>query len=709
MNKKLLLLVLLSLTSQLIYGSFAWSPVANLPVNRAAGSGFSIGNKGYISSGVNGIGNPAYQDLWEYDPILNTWTQKANCPGPARYSSVGFELGNLGYITTGWTWPGTIQLKDMWAYNPSTNLWVQKTDFPGAARYTATAFVINGYAYVGLGFTPHHNDFYKYDPILNSWTQIASLPAAARQSSSSFTINNLGYVIGGHDGFNTLSQLWEYNPLTNLWTQRASLPVATYAGRGFSICDKGYFGSGINNSGIFLNTFYEFDPSLNTWSQISSLPSAPRSNVFQFNIADSVYIIAGAIGNNFLAANTSWKFAHTAPNYTYLHQVCSNNFQFNASAGNNFYWNFGDGDTSNLQNPFHSYTDTGTYNVSLIITQSCFVDTTIKQISVVNQGIQASFNYTIDTCAKLVSFLNQGPNNIGYHWDFGDGHTSNSHSPIHQYPDTGQFTITLIAYSVCNDTNIQQVKITTLIPNAEFGFAIDTCLNKVTFINQSLNYSSSNWSFGDGTFSTAISPTHTYPSSGNYNITLIVINDCDTDSNAQQINIPFSNPTPADFSYVFDSCSQNILFTNQSSNILSCNWYFGDGINSTAINPVHTYSSTGNYQITLIINPNTSCLDSSVQQITIDEQLPIKLFIPNAFSPNNDQRNDVFSISGSIKCLPSQIKIFNRWGQLVYFSSDITQSWDGTFGSAVSPEGIYYYLIVGENGYVRNGSLSLFR
>src|SRR3989338_9885448 len=105
--------------------------------------GFSIGNKGYIGTGSHiQTGNnwaTYYQDFWEYDPSTNIWTQKADFPGVGRAVAVGFSIGNKGYIGTGLD-QTLNKRKDFWEYNPSTNIWTQRADFGGGLRYYAVGF-----------------------------------------------------------------------------------------------------------------------------------------------------------------------------------------------------------------------------------------------------------------------------------------------------------------------------------------------------------------------------------------------------------------------------------------------------------------------------------------------------------------------------------------------------------------------------------------
>src|SRR4030095_14244615 len=91
----------------------------------------------------------------------DTWTQKADFGGTARYGAVGFSIGSKGYIGTGYD--GTY-LKDFWEYDPATDAWSQKANFGGTARYLATGFSVGskGYVGTGLGSSGFKNDFFEY-------------------------------------------------------------------------------------------------------------------------------------------------------------------------------------------------------------------------------------------------------------------------------------------------------------------------------------------------------------------------------------------------------------------------------------------------------------------------------------------------------------------------------------------------------------------
>ncbi|HEY4797936.1 MAG TPA: PKD domain-containing protein, partial [Bacteroidia bacterium] len=152
---------------------------------------------------------------------------------------------------------------------------------------------------------------------------------------------------------------------------------------------------------------------------------------------------------------------------------------------------------------------------------------------------------------------------------------------------------------------------------------------------------------------------------------------------------PFANfiTDPATIS-IFDPL---VNFINTSTgNPVSWSWNFGDttsGTNniSSNQNPSHVYSDTGLYCVTLIITDSTGvCKDTSTQCIRVDA--PFTFYVPNAFTPNQDGRNEEFKAYGTY-IREYHMAIFDRWGNLIFESNDINTGWNGKVKNrSVSPE-----------------------
>jgi N-acetylneuraminic acid mutarotase len=228
--------------------------------------GFGIGSKGYLGTGDDGTATASNirNDFWEYDPATNAWTARANFGGTARTSATGFSIGTKGYIGTGIDNLTTFTRRnDFWEYDPSSNTWTQRATVGTTGRSSAKGFVIgnNGYI-VGGELSLSLQDTWEYNPTNNTWTQRANHPTTvgtfvyASSTAVGFSVGTKGYLCAG----NTTRICIEYNPATNTWTQVASLlGDARNFAVGFNIGSKAYVGLG-GFSSVRFDSFLEFTP-----------------------------------------------------------------------------------------------------------------------------------------------------------------------------------------------------------------------------------------------------------------------------------------------------------------------------------------------------------------------------------------------------------------------------------------------------------------
>lgn len=235
-------------------------------LERGSASAFAIGNKGYVCLG-QGVTNPFFGDLWEYDPVTNAWTQKANFLGSPRRQGIGFAIDSLGYVGLGIDANGFC--KDMFQYDPTLNTWTQLNDFEGSARKEAVGFEMGGFGYVGTGDDGVLNkDFWQYDPTNDSWTQKPEFPGTARKGAAGWGMFPTAFICTGEDiNFNYSNDLWEFNIYSESWVQRANLigPGRTNA-TAFVIQDLAFLGTGYGDNG-FLKDFYAYSPILGLEAQ----------------------------------------------------------------------------------------------------------------------------------------------------------------------------------------------------------------------------------------------------------------------------------------------------------------------------------------------------------------------------------------------------------------------------------------------------------
>lgn len=200
----------------------------------------------------------------------------------------------------------------------------------------------------------------------------------------------------------------------------------------------------------------------------------------------------------------------------------------------------------------------------------------------------------------------------------------------------------------------------------------------------------------------------TISAAGNYYV--IASNGCGSDT--AFISIQYGGPD-ASFDYSGETVSPaTIVFNNTSTGGVSYDWDFGDGKGSTDLNPTNIYEGEGSYTITLTVTDANGCTDDAHKTITITD--PFNFFLPNVFTPNGDNVNDLFLVMASgIK--EFRMSIFNRWGELVFESFDVYEGWDGnTSAGAKAVSGVYVVVIdysVSSSGKkdTKHGSVTLLR
>ena len=306
--KRLVLFNLILFQAILCFAQNNWASEGALGTTterRYRSVGFSIGSKGYVGTGTRGtfgnVGFHEFNDFWEYDPVTKVWTQLANVGSTTRYDAVGFSIGNKGYIGSGvHTSPtnGDVFLQDFLEYDRTTNTWTNVANILGGPRSGASAFTIGNKAYVGTGFTPsagYTKDLLEFNPATNTWTQKATFPGVGRYYGTGFGICNKGYIGTGLIANNTgIDDFYEYNPTSNSWAQISSFAGGPcYAARGFSICTKGYVLKGAQSGICDSKKFYEYDPDQNVWTQRADFPSEYRFYPVAFSILNKGYIGTG--------------------------------------------------------------------------------------------------------------------------------------------------------------------------------------------------------------------------------------------------------------------------------------------------------------------------------------------------------------------------------------------------------------------------------
>ncbi|RZK89198.1 MAG: PKD domain-containing protein, partial [Pedobacter sp.] len=188
-------------------------------------------------------------------------------------------------------------------------------------------------------------------------------------------------------------------------------------------------------------------------------------------------------------------------------------------------WNFGDGDSSNLENPTHIYGSIGQYKVILKVTSSFGCSDTFSQTITIFPKPTAKFA-TQDIClSEVANFIDSSSGAADYSWSFGDGSIRHLQNPIHKYSTAGTYMVKLVVKNTlgCTDTFTKEI-IVSEMPKAIFSVHNICFTENVELADSSSGATERFWKFGDDSNTDEQNPTHYYGAAGSYNIWLIVNN-----------------------------------------------------------------------------------------------------------------------------------------------------------------------------------------
>jgi gliding motility-associated-like protein len=349
----------------------------------------------------------------------------------------------------------------------------------------------------------------------------------------------------------------------------------------------------------------------------------------------------------------------------------------------------------------------GTYINDLLINDSGQDDTLVYEVSATANGCTAPLDsvlvivhdqpdvdfsvLTNPLCSEdNIQFTNLSSPNFDFDWSFGDGGTSVDYSPIHIYNNSGIYEVMLVGTNPLN--NCSAADSTTIVvnkmPDASF-YTMDTIgcgdLNATFYANYQAT-SDMVWDFGDGqTLAQVGNVTNYYGQAGCYDVTLTVTSPegCVAQESYDDYVCVYENPiafigaSPTSV----NALNPTVQFSNASQNAISYIWQMGDGGISYDDNPTYTYPMEGaDYHVTMTAYNEVGCFDTTSIDIHVYEELIF--YVPNTFTPNDDEKNQTFYpvLSQGMKRTYMEFYIYNRWGELVFESHDPSYGWDGTYG-----------------------------
>lgn len=365
--------------------------------------------------------------------------------------------------------------------------------------------------------------------------------------------------------------------------------------------------------------------------------------------------------------------------------VCSNSpmqFTNNSLNAATYHWDFGVGaltnDTSNVVNPSYTYTNSGTYTVTLIASPGPCADTTTLVVNV-NAGPQVAFLAPPVCLGGTTAFTDQSTVTTGsitnWHWDFGvttlTNDTSNVQSPNYTYTTAGTYNVTL----TCTGSNGCVTTLTTAVtvndlPTANFTSNISCQGAPTTLTDISVpgtgTITNWVWDFGDGSPTSSVqNPSHTYTNDSTFNATLIVTNSAGCIDTIALPVVVSSLPVVSFTADTLMGCpALCVNFTDQSTitsgSITGWSWNFGDNSGlSTTQNPSHCYTASGTYSVTLVTTASGGCTNT--------------LTIPNMITVNPVPH-------ASFSAYPTPTTILNPTVYFTDLSTGNPVAWSWNFG-----------------------------
>ncbi|MBU6261747.1 MAG: PKD domain-containing protein, partial [Bacteroidetes bacterium] len=374
------------------------------------------------------------------------------------------------------------------------------------------------------------------------------------------------------------------------------------------------------------------------------------------------------------------------------------------------YWDFGDGVKATGAQVSHTYKLPGIYWVSLYVKDANGIvsNKTYRRVVVIGQAV-VDFVATNACEGAATFFINNSQ--LGYgnkafskvFWDFGDGTSSNLENPSHVYTIAGTYnvTLTLKGDSSCILSSKTKPVIIFGKPAADFNYT-DNCINlPIQFTNKTVpgngesTYTVIGWNFGDGITSTLVNPQHTYTTAGIYNVRLIVSSTIcaqSRDTITKQIKVTIPR---ASMVYPLVKATRNRALTLVAQpGGLSYVWSPSVGLlgpNQQSPTAKYTLLDPNKINYTITIKDSSGCVIKDAQEVWVFDKSEV--YVPTAFSPNGDGANDVLLPFYINIAKLNYFRIYDRWGKLVFETNNLTESWNGLVNGKQAPLESYAWTV----------------
>jgi gliding motility-associated-like protein len=364
-----------------------------------------------------------------------------------------------------------------------------------------------------------------------------------------------------------------------------------------------------------------------------TFPAAPCDSIFY-----EVYLTTTNICGSTFYEDSLLVYSLAQPNFVLSSDtICSEEFVEISNSTvcawmTTYSWDLGDGTTPNSQdeqisNIYTAWQDFTTYEIELIATNPCGVVSNTQELVVVPLEIEATFDADpIIGCEPLEVSFDQEMFGVTYFsWDFNDGIGSAAEDPVHTFEVDGSYLVEFVAGNFCGAEDTAYLTMTVL-PSPEIFFMSTEqflCVGEETqFIPMGDPIIDHSWSFGDGTSSNLVSPTHVYGDEGEYEVTLEAISALNGCPNSTTVIIEvITTPTAEIIADETIGCPPfTVSFSNSSTDAINYFWNLGDNNLFIGDSLTHTYQNSGNYTVEVIAINGNSCVDTATVDIIVYPQ-----------------------------------------------------------------------------------------
>jgi gliding motility-associated-like protein len=377
-------------------------------------------------------------------------------------------------------------------------------------------------------------------------------------------------------------------------------------------------------------------------------------------------------------------------------------------------WTFDLGNGSTLSGTTEDFTatfpDTGTYVGQLLLNggSECSDSATIY-VNVFPEVV-ANFDFSYDTClVEPVSFQDLSFSGSGtitdWLWDFDDGTVDTLPSPDHLFASAGDKEVLLQVRDI-NDCIHDTIKTVRWYPVPELLIIEPSRFEgceplPVFFNNLSFPVDSTYdivWDFGDGNGSGELSPSHVFEEEGTYSVSLEITSPVGCFNSVSFSDWIEVSPSPvAGFDYSpkeLSNFNADVSFFDESVDAETWYWEFGEFGTSILQEPRYSFPDTGVVEVMQVVTHLSGCRDTAYARLDIIPR--ITFFMPNAFTPNLDNKNDFFGGVGFFEWARDfEMTIWNRWGELIFETNDPATGWNGKKNNTGNyvPQGVYLYRV----------------